>query len=117
MEWVANPHWEARQVLKFREYHPHKSIHTSKVLLPATDLLTNPSPISSTSPVLAGLLDQKQLATELELSVRTLSRWHVLRRGPARIRVGRKIFYEVTAVREWLTAHREPMVRPPESRS
>jgi hypothetical protein len=103
-------------VLKFDKYHPHERVPTSTVVTSATDLLTTPSSSSPVSPVLAGLLEPKQLAAELGLSARTLSRWHVLRQGPARIRVGRKIFYEIIVVREWLTAHREPVVRPPVSR-
>lgn len=45
-----------------------------------------------------------QLAKELGVTMRTLSRWEALRIGPPRTIVGRKIFYKIEAVRIWLDA-------------
>jgi len=43
-----------------------------------------------------------QLASFLGVSARTLGRWHVERRGPARISIGNVILYRASAVRAWL---------------
>ena len=52
-------------------------------------------------------LDRPTLASALNVNVRTLDRWHVERRGPARTVVGRRILYRTAAVREWLQANEE----------
>jgi hypothetical protein len=46
-----------------------------------------------------------QLAAELDVSVRTLGRWHQLRIGPPRVKIGRLILYPKAAKREWLASH------------
>jgi hypothetical protein len=46
-----------------------------------------------------------QLANELGISVRTLGRWHRLRIGPPRVKVGRLILYPKAGKREWLATH------------
>jgi hypothetical protein len=43
-----------------------------------------------------------QLSRLLGVSTRTLGRWHVEKRGPARISVGQVILYRASAVRAWL---------------
>ena len=43
-----------------------------------------------------------ELAKELDVSVRSLQRWHDMRTGPARIKVGGKIYYRQSKVEEWL---------------
>jgi len=46
-----------------------------------------------------------QVAELLCVSQRTLSRWHALRVGPSRVKVGRTILYRQAAVEAWLTAN------------
>lgn len=49
-------------------------------------------------------LTPDQLAAELGVSLRTLMRWHALRKGPARISVGRLILYRRAAIQDWLAS-------------
>lgn len=44
-----------------------------------------------------------EVATLLGVSLRTLSRWHALRVGPARCKVGRTVLYRKNAVESWLS--------------
>jgi DNA-binding transcriptional regulator YiaG len=44
----------------------------------------------------------KELSRLLNVSCRTLSRWHRLRKGPSRIQVGNMIYYRAASVTEWL---------------
>ena len=44
-----------------------------------------------------------EVAAFLGVSLRTLSRWHALRLGPARCKVGRTVLYRRKAVESWLT--------------
>jgi len=48
-----------------------------------------------------------ELARELNVSKRTLSRWARLRKGPARIKIGRKIYYRKATVENWLRRSEE----------
>ncbi|GGA29956.1 helix-turn-helix transcriptional regulator [Neptunicoccus cionae] len=43
-----------------------------------------------------------EVASLLGVSLRTLSRWHALRLGPARCKVGRTVLYRKEAVESWL---------------
>lgn len=43
-----------------------------------------------------------EAAKLLGVSTRTLSRWHALRVGPARCKIGRKVLYRREAVNAWL---------------
>lgn len=52
-------------------------------------------------------VDRETLASALNIHVRTLDRWHLERRGPPRITVGRRILYRADAVREWLKANEQ----------
>lgn len=47
-------------------------------------------------------LKPSQVAELLSVSNRTLSRWHALRVGPSRVKVGRTILYRQAAVDAWL---------------
>jgi hypothetical protein len=47
-------------------------------------------------------LTADSLAKILGVSVRTLTRWHSLRTGPAITRVGRTILYRLESVSDWL---------------
>lgn len=58
-------------------------------------------------PILAGLVRAESLAQELGISLRTLSRWNIRRTGPPRTCIGRSVFYDIVAVREWLSSRRE----------
>ncbi len=59
----------------------------------------------------AGLLDEyadrKQLAEELDISVRTLARYDGLREGPPRMMLAGKVFYHRQLAREWLKSRLE----------
>lgn len=45
------------------------------------------------------------VAELLGISQRTLSRWHALRVGPARCKVGRTVLYRRDAIETWLEAN------------
>lgn len=47
-------------------------------------------------------LKPSEVAEILDVSLRTLSRWHALRVGPARCKVGRTILYRQASITEWL---------------
>jgi len=47
------------------------------------------------------------LARELNISPRTLHRWHTLRMGPPRVSIGRTILYRRTAIRTWLESRED----------
>ena len=51
------------------------------------------------------LVDRDAAARFLEVSPRTLDRWHLLREGPPRIRYGRMVRYRLSAIMDWLNAH------------
>ncbi|WP_216598417.1 helix-turn-helix domain-containing protein [Phaeobacter sp. 11ANDIMAR09] len=50
-------------------------------------------------------LKPSQVAELLNVSKRTLSRWHAHRVGPSRVKVGRTILYRRAAVDAWLVAN------------
>jgi predicted DNA-binding transcriptional regulator AlpA len=50
-------------------------------------------------------LKPRDVAAELGVSQRTLSRWHALRVGPARCKVGRTVLYRRDAIEAWLDAN------------
>ena len=54
--------------------------------------------------LLAEYLTEDELAAELEISTRTLVRWRRLREAPPVTRVGRRILFRRSAVRDWLAA-------------
>lgn len=51
------------------------------------------------------ILTPTELAERLGVSARTLSRWHLLRKGPPRVQVGRLIAYRTDAIENWLRAN------------
>jgi predicted DNA-binding transcriptional regulator AlpA len=55
-----------------------------------------------------GVLDEwisrDDLAEQLELTTDTLARWATDGTGPARIKVGRRVFYRKSSVEKWLKA-------------
>lgn len=52
-----------------------------------------------------------EVATLLDVSLRTLSRWHALRVGPPRCKVGRTVLYRKPAVEAWLERNETHPVR------
>lgn len=68
--------------------------------------------IHSPGGLLDGYLTPAQLAEQLGVSLRTLSRWHTQRIGPRRVTNGRLILYRADAVREWLDAGEGHPPRP-----
>lgn len=56
---------------------------------------------------LADYYTRKELAHELGVTTRTLERWAWLRTGPARTRVGNRVFYSCAAVEKWLELQTE----------
>jgi hypothetical protein len=45
-----------------------------------------------------------RLASMLGVSVRTLSRWGVAGTGPPKIKVGRKVLFDLLKLSDWLTS-------------
>ena len=56
------------------------------------------------------LVDRPAAAKMLGISARTLDRWHLLRQGPPRVRLGGLVRYRVAAIDEWVRSRelREP---------
>lgn len=59
----------------------------------------------------ANHLSAWEVADALGVSCRTLSRWHALRVGPPRCKVGRTVLYRKDAVEKWLAKHETQPVR------
>lgn len=55
-----------------------------------------------TTNIMEGYLTLDDAATQLGVSKRTLVRWGQLREGPPATRIGRKNFYSVESIRQWL---------------
>jgi phage terminase Nu1 subunit (DNA packaging protein) len=51
------------------------------------------------------------VASLLGVSLRTLSRWHSLRVGPPRAKVGRTVLYRSTAFEAWLSQNESQPLR------
>jgi hypothetical protein len=62
-------------------------------------------------------LTPEQLAQELGISERTLSRWHRLRIGPPRASIGKLQLYPKAATREWLASLVTSPTRTPRARA
>ena len=73
----------------------------------------NSSVGEGTGSILAGYIAPEQLARELGVSERTLARWHAARLGPPRVTIGRRPYYRLTSVAEWIALQEE---KPPERR-
>lgn len=56
-------------------------------------------------------LKPAEVARQLGVSLRTLNRWHALRVGPARCKVGRTVLYRQAAVDAWLERNETHPVR------
>jgi hypothetical protein len=70
------------------------------------------SPASAAAATLFGdYVSADQLAELLEVTPRTVARWHVERTGPPRTKVGKKVLYSLASVRAWLKDREEEEVR------
>jgi hypothetical protein len=54
--------------------------------------------------ILAGFVPERDLAEELGVTVRTISRWRKKQIGPPHTTAGREIIYNVESTRAWLAA-------------
>lgn len=67
--------------------------------------------MSKDTPTLSDLLTKDQVAKRLDISLRTLNRWHAEGDGPPLIKVGRKTFYFEKDVLLWLQNRKRAGVR------
>ena len=56
-------------------------------------------------------LTLSEAAEAIGVSERTLTRWHHMRVGPPRTRVGRKVLYHIPAARAWIAAQEEEVAK------
>ena len=63
------------------------------------------------------LIGEVELATRLRQQTTTLAAWRVGGRGPAYVKVGRKVFYKPSDVSAWLTKQRRVPMTPAMRRS
>jgi hypothetical protein len=75
-----------------------------------------PSGAAATPCVFDEYQTRRQFADELGISERTADRWHALRIGPPRVKIGRLILYPKAGKREWLASHASAPVRSAEKR-
>ena len=54
--------------------------------------------------LLRGFFTEEQLARELGIGRKSLHRWHREGRGPERTKIGKRVFYERSAVEAWLSS-------------
>jgi hypothetical protein len=59
---------------------------------------------ADTDHVLAGYMTIEELAAELDMAVITLATWRMQQKGPPYIKVGRKILYSRTTVKDWIAS-------------
>ncbi len=58
--------------------------------------------------LLDGLIGPDEVARELGVHRRTLDRWHLLRIGPPRTELGKRVFYRREAVAAWIRDQERP---------
>ena len=67
---------------------------------------------TQTAPIIRlDYLEPAELARELDVSERTIHRWHVMRIGPPRVTIGRTVLYRRESVRQWLESREESQSR------
>lgn len=70
--------------------------------------MQHPDTGTNTPPsVLSQYLTRKQLAAELGVTVRTISRWRWERKGPAAHIIGGRVYFKRSDVEAWLEKQRE----------
>jgi len=57
------------------------------------------------------LLTLNEFADEMGVTRRTIERWHALRIGPPRIKIGKQVFYRPEAVQQWILANEQEQPR------
>jgi predicted DNA-binding transcriptional regulator AlpA len=53
----------------------------------------------------------QRIASMLGISLRTLSRWTAAGTGPPKIKIGKKVFYDLGKLPEWLASREIPTAR------
>jgi hypothetical protein len=74
------------------------------------ELLSNESNSQSRTPELAGLpgyWTPRELALKLNISQRTLARWHAERIAPPRVSINRKSYYRIESVEQFLRSRED----------
>lgn len=67
----------------------------------------------SSNTIADDLLTFEELAAELNVTPRTIQRWHARRKGPPRIRMGGRIYFRAGAVRAWILEQEQAEPRSP----
>jgi len=57
---------------------------------------------AETGAILGGWISRDDLAQELDVTPVTLARWATDGTGPARVRIGRRVYYRRAAILRWL---------------
>ena len=57
--------------------------------------------------LLADWISREDLAEELMVKPDTLARWEARRDGPPCMRIGRKVYYRQSSVRDWLLSREQ----------
>jgi hypothetical protein len=86
---------------------------TAPTVLDPAELAKEPAPLPT---VLDNYLTPAELAKELDVSERTVHRWHAGRRGPPRILLGRKPYYKRASVAAWIEKQERDPAAPAEGR-
>ncbi|WP_131233105.1 helix-turn-helix transcriptional regulator [Bradyrhizobium ottawaense] len=61
--------------------------------------------VNAIDDALGDLVDRDTAARLLGVVPRTLDRWHLQRRGPPRVRIGRKVRYRRRSLSDWVRDH------------
>ncbi|WP_369124471.1 helix-turn-helix domain-containing protein [Devosia neptuniae] len=72
--------------------------------------------LASHEEALIGYLTSADMAEQLGLHPTTLAKWRMARRGPPYVKIGKRVYYRVTSVREWLENAEVKPVRSASSR-
>jgi excisionase family DNA binding protein len=64
----------------------------------------NTKPPAANGDIAANYFTAEELASELNISLRTLRQWHLLRKGPPRLAVGRLRLFHRQSVSSWLAS-------------
>ncbi len=72
---------------------------------------------NSQQSLLAGYCPQRDAATELGVTLRTMRNYDLTRTGPPPTKIGRKVYYEIGAFRQWLKSLERAPVRSPKNRA
>jgi hypothetical protein len=61
--------------------------------------------------VLADFISENALAKQLDVGVRTLREWRRLGKGPPVTWIGRKLYFRITSIEEWLRSREKKAPR------